>query len=292
MAERLCVRDDPTLGAMVVLLAVVAGFAIWAGLLWSGDAPPVGQMITPRGETVTLFGEGVYRFNDPFHALGFMAQDGVMVVAVLVALWAALMMRGGRALALLMAALGFITYGYAVLVFSAALDWIFPVHVAAFGLAVLTLWRAGGDVRRLMERPGMPRGLLAGFLLVAGIGTAAVWGPVLLAELTAAQAPERLGGQTTPVTQALDLGVLVPLSLVSAVLVLRGRASGHVVALPILGVLTFLLPTVAAATILQMQAGIEFDLLELLGPVGAISLLGLLALVFLRSYLVALREQE
>ncbi|MGY6411792.1 MAG: hypothetical protein ACXIUV_12325 [Alkalilacustris sp.] len=292
MAERLCVRDDPTLGALVVLLAVVCGFAIWAGLMWAGDPPPVAQMTTPRGETVTLFGDGVYRFNDTFHALAFRAQDGVMALALLVALWAALAMRGGRALAMLMAALGFIAYGYGVLVFSAAIDWIFPVHVAAFGLALLTLWRAGGDVRRLMERPGLPRGLLAAFLVVAGLGTAAVWGPVLLAELTTAQAPHRLGGQTTPVTQAIDLGILVPLSLVSAVLVLRRRAPGHVVALPILGVLVFLLPSVIAATILQMQAGIEFDLVELVGPIGSVVILGLLAVIFLRGYLVALREED
>lgn len=292
MAERLCVRDDPTLGAMVVLLAVVGGFAIWAGLIWTGEAPPVTEMVTARGETVTLYGEGVYRFNDTFRALGFLAQDGVMALALLVMLWAALAMRGGRALAVLMAALGFVAYGYAVLAFSAALDWVFPVHVAAFGLAVLTLWRAGGDVRRLMGRPGMPRGLMAAFLLVAGLGTAAIWGPVLLAELTSAQAPPRLGVQTTPVTQAIDLGVIVPFSLVAALLVLRGRAQGHVVALPVLGVLVFLLPTVAAATLLRFQAGIDFELVELIGPVGSVVALGLLAVVFLRNYLVALREEE
>ena len=292
MAERLCVRDDPTLGALVVLLAVVGGFAIWAGLVWTGEPPPVTEVVTARGETVILHGEGAYRFNDTFHALGFMAQDGVMALALLVALWASLAMRGGRALAVLMASLGFIAYGYAVLTFSAALDWVFPVHVAAFGLAVLTLWRAGGDVRRLMGRPGMPRGLMAGFLLVAGLGTAVVWGPELLAELTSAQAPHRLGAQTTPVTQAIDLGVIVPFSLVAAVLVMRGRAPGHVVALPILGVLVFLLPTIAAATLLRMQAGIDYDLVELIGQVGSVVALGVLAAVFLRIYLVALREQE
>ena len=86
MAERLCVRDDPTLGALVVLLAVVAGFAIWVGLIWSGNPPPVTEMVTPRGETVTLFGEGVYRFNDVFRAWAFRAQDWVDGPSLLAAL--------------------------------------------------------------------------------------------------------------------------------------------------------------------------------------------------------------
>ena len=290
MAERLCVRDDPTLGAMVVLLSVVAGFAIWAGLLWTGDPPPVNQVITPRGETVTLFGEGAYRHNDPFHAWSFRAQDGVMVLALLVALWSALMMRGARALAVLMAALGFVAYGYASLVFGAAIDWVFPVHLGALGLAMLALWRASADVRRMTERSGMPRGMLAAFLLLAGVGTLAIWGPMLLADLTAGRTPLRLGAQITPVTMAMDLALLAPLSLVAAALVLRGRSSGHVVALPLLGILVFLLPTIGAATALQWHAGIVFAPAEWAGPIGAFAVLGLLAAWFLRSYLHALRE--
>lgn len=290
MAERLCLRDDPTLGALVVLLAVVSGFAIWAGLLWTGDPPPVAQAITPRGETVTLDGFGAYRHNAPFQAWAFRAQDGVMALALVVALWAALAMRGARALVVLMAALGFVVYGYASLVFAAALDWVFPVHLAALGLAVLALWRAGRDGAQVLTRPELPRGLLAAFLVLAAVGTFAVWVPQLLTELTAGQVPARMGVQNTSVTQALDLALIVPVTLVAAAMVVRRRPGGHVIALPLLGVLMFMLPTIIAATALQMRAGIELAPVEWAGPIGAFAVFGLIALWFLRYYMVALRE--
>lgn len=289
MAERLCLRDDPLLGTLVIVLAVVAGFAVWAGLTWTGQAPEVAQAITPHGATVTLDGQGAYRFNAPVHAWAFRAQDGVMALALLVALWAALAMRGARAVAVLLAALGFIVYGYASLVFGAALDWVFPAYVAALTLALLALWRAGRDGLRMLTRPELPRGMLAAFLVLAGVGTLAVWLPPLLGDLAAGRVPERMGVQITPVTEALDIGLIAPLCLIAAGLVARGRPLGHVLALPLLGTLLLLLPTIIATVVLQMRAGMELSMAEWTGPVGVFAVFGLLALWFLRHYLLVLR---
>ena len=289
MAERICVRDDPLLGVLVIVLAVLGGFAIWAGLFWQGAAVPLAEVASVRGEAVALDGRGAYRFNPVFQAATYRAQDMVMAAALLLALWAALAMRGGQALALLLAALGYAVYGHASVALSAALDWLFAAHVVLFALAWLALWRAGLSAVAAFDRPGLPRRGLAAFLLVAGVGTVAVWAPPLLSDLAAGQAPPRLGTQTTEVTHALDLAVIVPLCLVAAWLVWRGRALGHVLALPLIGCLLLLLPTIALATVLQMRAGIELDLPEWLGPVGAFAVLGVVAAVFLRAYLRALR---
>ena len=291
MADKLCVRDDPLLATLVLVVAGMAGFAAWSGWMWQGTGTEVMEMITPRGDTVALFGEGAYRHNAVFHALAYRAQDAVMALALVVALWAALLMRGPRALALLLAVLGFVVYGHASLALGAALDWLFPAHVAALSLGMFALWRAARGAKPGMKRPGLPRGMLALFLLIAGAGTFAVWGPQLFADLTAQQTPARMGVQTTLVTHALDLAVIAPLCLVAAVLVARGQALGHVLALPLIGILVFLLPTILLATGLQMQAGIEFTTVELVGPIGAMAVLGLLALWFLRYYMLALRPQ-
>jgi len=212
-----------------------------------------------------------------------------MVPALALALWGALAMRGGQALVLLLAVLGYVVYVHASMALSAALDWLFPAHVALFALAWLALWRAGIAGIAAFAAPGLPRRGLATFLLVAGIGTAAVWAPPLLADLAAGHTPQRLDTQTTKVTHALDLAVIVPLCLIAAWLVWRDRPLGHVLALPLLGCVLFLLPTIALATVLQMRAGIAFGLPEWLGPIGAFAVIGAVAAVFLRAYLRALR---
>ena len=289
MAERLCVRDDPLLATLVLLIAGIGGFAIWSGWMWQGPPPPELVVTTVRGETVALFGEGAYRFNSVFHGWAFRAQDAVMALALLVALWASLLMRGVRAMALLLAVLGFVVYGYASMALSAAIDWLFPAHVALFGLSVFALWRAARGAYAGLGRPDLPRGGVAGFLLLAGIAVYAVWTPALLTELTAGRVPPRLDAQTTSVTHVLDLALIGPLALVGALLVARGRALGHVIALPLIGCVLFLLPTILLATGLQVNAGIEFELVEWVGPIGGFAVLGLLAGWFLRHYMLVLR---
>lgn len=289
MAERLCVRDDPLLGVLVLLIAGIGGFAALQGWIWQGAPPPATEVVTARGETVTLFGYGVYRFNPVSHALAFRAQDAAMALALVVALWAVLLMRGARAIALLLAVLGYVFYAYASLALSAAFDWLFPAYVALFSLSLFALWRAGRKGLVVLEGAQVPRAGLAAFLILAAVGTFTVWALPLLAEVSAGATPALLATQTTLVTHALDLGVIVPFALVAAVQLLRGRTLGHVIALPLLGCLLFLLPTILLATVLQMQAGIEFTMAEWAGPIGAFAVLGLIAGWFLRYYLLVLR---
>ena len=289
MAERLCVRDDPLLATLVLVIAGIGGFAAWQGWMWQGSPPPELVITSVRGETVALFGEGVYRHNSVFYALVYRAQDAVMALALLVALWAALLMRGARAVALLLAVLGYVVYGYASLALGAAFDWLFPAYVVLFALSLIALWRAARKGLMVLNVPGLPRVGLAAFLLLAGAGTFAVWAVPLFAEISAGQTPAMLGAQTTLVTHALDLAVIVPLALVAAVMMLRGRAAAHVIALPLIGCLLFLLPTILVATGLQMQAGFEFTTAEWAGPIGGVGVMGLLAGWFLRYYLIVLR---
>lgn len=291
MAEKLCVRDDPLLAVLVLLIAGFGGFAAWQGWMWQGPPPPSLEVVTVRGEVVTLFGEGVYRFNPVFEALAYRAQDAVMVLALAVALWAALLMRGARAIALLLAVLGYVFYGYASLALGAAFDWLFPAYVALMGLSLFALWRAGRKGAVVLSRAvGVPRLGLGLFLLLAGLGTFAIWGVPLLSALSLGGVPATLSNNTTLITYVLDLGVIVPFALVAAVMVLRGRVGGHVIALPLLGCILFLLPTILVATGLQMQAGFEFTLQEWAGPIGAFAVIGLIAGWFLRYYLLVLRD--
>jgi hypothetical protein len=289
MADRLCVRDDPLLGMLVLMIAVLGGFAVWSGWMWQGSAPPELVVTTVRGDTVALFGEGAYRYNSVFHGWAFRAQDAVMALALLVALWSVLFMRGARALAVLMAVLGYVLYAYASTALSAALDWLLPLYVLLLSLSFFALWRAGRGAVAGFERPGLPGAGLAGFLALAGIGTLTIWAPALLADVAGGRTPPRLGMQTTPVTHVQDLALVAPLSLVAAVLVLRGRPLGHMIALPLIGCILFLLPTILLATLLQVRAGIVFTPPEWIGPIGAFAALGLLAGWFLRYYLLVLR---
>lgn len=58
------------------------------------------------------------------------------------------------------------------------------------------------------------------------------------------------------VTDALDLGLILPGTLVAAGLIRLGRPLGWVLGVALLGVLMMLLPSIVAATAAQLLAGI------------------------------------
>lgn len=290
MSERLCLRDDPLLGMIVLMVIALGAFAIWSGLTWQGGQPPHLEVVTARGDTVVLFGAGAYRFNPEFLALAFRAQDWVMTLALALAGWAVVAMRGPRGFAVLLVALGYIFYGYATLAFAAALDWLMPVHAAIFTLTLLALWRAGADARAGFAAMDLPRGPVVAYLLLAGVGTAAAWGPPLLSDLALGQEGQFFDTRTTQAGHVLRLALLMPLCLVAAALVLGRNALGHVLALPLMGCLLFLFPARIAATVFQAQAGISFTVAEWVGPIVGFAVIGVLALWMLRLYLVALRR--
>jgi hypothetical protein len=81
------------------------------------------------------------------------------------------------------------------------------------------------------------------------------------------------------VTDALDLGVITPAALVAAFLLHARRAEGHLVATPLLVLMTFLLPMIVAQTVVQLRAGLSFTAAEIVGPIGGFVVLPTLGLV-------------
>jgi len=279
------VRQPFSLFLLLLLIIPLGLAAALAGLLWTGSPPPALEVTSVRGEAVTLYGEGVYRYNPLMLGAGFPPQDAVLILALAVLGWgAALWLRAqDRALVVLLGALGYLWYVYASMALGAALDWLFPAYVALFSATTFALWIAGREALARLDPTLLPRRGLALFLTLAGIATFTIWAPTLFADLAAGRTPPRLDTQTTKVTHTLDLGLIVPLCLIAAVKTWRGQVMGHVIALPLLGCLLGLLPWIVVATIFQIRAGVEFTLPELIGPIAGFAVLGLGGAWFLRG---------
>lgn len=264
----------PLLAALILALGLPAALA---GLLWTGEPPPLREVNSVRGEAVTLYGLGVYRYNPLMLGAGFPPQDVVLLLALAVLGWGMVLRLQGRRRAhvVLLAALGYLWYVYVSMALGAALDWLFPAYVALFSASSFALWVAGSEA---MDRIGAPsdahRGLTA-FLLLAGLATFAIWAPSIVADLAAGRTPARLDTQTTKVTHAIDLGLIVPLCLVAASCVRRRLAAGHVLAWPLLGCIVGLFPWIVLATLFQIRAGVDFTTAEAIGPIGGFAVLGL-----------------
>jgi hypothetical protein len=131
---------------------------------------------------------------------------------------------------LLTGTIGFFLYTYLSMSMLTAFNALFLVYVALFALSLYAfiLCMMSFDLASLPEHfsERLPRGWIAGLLFLIGGFLAAAWLGKVLGPLVQ-NVPPVLDNTTTFVIQAMDLALIVPLAVLSAVLLLRRSAWGY-----------------------------------------------------------------
>ena len=283
--DRAQVRPIVALATLVGALALVAA---GAGLLIGAGAPF--EFTTVRGATTLIYGIGLYRYDTAFLGAGTQGQDVVTLLLgmPLLALTTLSFWRGSlRGGLLLLGMLGYFLYCYATMSLAVAFNPLFPVYIAVFGAS---LWAFGLLFRALLpallaasQRQPLPRRLPATFLLVSGVVTSFIWLSPVVVALATGEAPVRLDNSTTLVTTALDMAIIVPSLFLSGELIRRRNALGHLIAVPQLCLILMIGPVLVASTIMQLRAGLQFSVPEIVGPIGGFGTIALCAAVVLLS---------
>jgi hypothetical protein len=115
--------------------------------------------------------------------------------------------------------------------------------------------------------------------------TLLIWLSPLLSALFQAQPPDLLGSSTTMVTDALDLGIITPATIIAGILILRRAPLGYLIACTLLVLEMLLAPMIAAQMISQVLAGVTFSTSQIVGPIAGFSLLGLAAIAVIAALL-------
>ena len=280
------------------LIAALALVAAGVGLFWPGGEGP-SAFTTHRGQAVELYGRGVYRHDALFAGAGHRGTDAVTLLLGLPLLVAATpryrrgSLRGGL---LLLGALTWFLYAYASAALGAvAFNELFLVYVALFsaGLFALVLAFRSFDPRTLPARfsSRLPRRGPAAFLFASGAVTLAVWLVEPVAALIRDEPPASLRTQATLFTNALDLAVIVPVAFVAGGLILRRAPLGYLLACPLLVLEALLAPLIAAQTVSQVAAGVEFTTGEIVGPIAGVVVLAVAAVGILATLLRHLSDR-
>jgi hypothetical protein len=265
------------------LIGVLALAAAGIGLFWTGQGGPV-SFTAARGETVTLHGQGLYRYDLVFTAAGYKGQDAVtLLLAIpLLAVTTVLTRRGSQRGGLLLAGvLAWFLYAYLSMAFGAAYNSLFLVYVVLFSASFFALVRLLTSIdlstlpAQILAR--LPRRGPAIFMVAAGLVTLLVWLGPLVGGMLEGRPPDLLGHYTTMVTDAIDLALITPTTIVAGTLILQRKPLGYVIAFPLLGLIVLLLPAITLMTVFQVQAGVVFTPGEIVGPIAGFATLGLFA---------------
>ncbi|MFN7035364.1 MAG: hypothetical protein ACK4SN_03275 [Bellilinea sp.] len=258
-------------GALRVLVPLI--FLLTLIAAGGGLFPAAGQpftLVNFRGEEVTIHARGLYYWDTVSSAAQMQANDAVALFLALplLAVSFRLTQKGSlRGRLLLTGTLGFILYTYITMCFGAAYNPFFLIYVALFSLSLFAfvLSMMSFDVDSLPARfsQNLPRKWIAGLLLFAAAFLSLAWLGRIAQTFTADTVPQ-LENTTSMFIQAMDLGIVVPVCVLSAVLLLRRSPWGYLLAS--VGLVKFLtLGTAVSLMGLNMaRVGVPISAVELI----------------------------
>lgn len=263
------------------LIAAVAAGVAAVGLTWRPSGRPV-PVLTARGQTAQLAGDGLYRYDTVFTAAGNTAVDAVVAafgVPLLITAWVSHRRGSQRGSVLLAGTLGYLLYVYANYALGVAYNPLYLGYVALlwaclFGFVAALDATDRAALTAVATDPDVPHRMLSRFLLTSAAVTAVVWLQPVITALLRGTAPDLLDVYTTPVTFTLDLGIIAPSAALAGLLVRRRDPLGYLLAAPLLVLIVLLLPTIALSTALQAAAGVSFTTGEIIGPIAGFAALG------------------
>ncbi len=258
-----------TLLILSVLILLLAGLTALTGLFSNQPGGPA-SVTSVYGETVQLHARGIYQHDSVSTAAQAKAQDAVTLLVGLPLLIAALLWARNGALGgqlLLSGTLAYFLYTYASLTFLSAYNPLFLVYVAVFSLSLFALILSirQVDVESLPGRfsEKLPLKLIAGFMAFISLMLMLMWLGRIAPSLSGEVAPYGLEHYTTLVIQALDLGVVMPVGLLAAVLLWQRKPWGYMLAsLVMIKGLTLLL-AINAMVVAMAMAGAPLVLGEM-----------------------------
>jgi hypothetical protein len=227
-------KYNPALKWLIPAIFLLTLIAALAGL-WPAEGTSY-PLTTFRGEDVTINARGLYYWDTVSSVAQMQANDLVTLVLglplLLVSFW--LTLRGSlRGRLLLAGTLGFILYTYITMAFGAHYNALFLVYVALFSLSLFAfvLVMMTFDLQTLPARfsDTLPRGWVAGLLFFAAAFLSLAWLGRIAATFSSDSAPA-LENTTSMFIQAMDLGLIVPVCILSGILLLRRKPWGYLLA--------------------------------------------------------------
>jgi hypothetical protein len=285
------VTARPSVLVLGWIVVVLAGIAAAVGL-FAGGGPGASAATSLRGQATDLYGVGLYRFDSVLIGVGNRGTDAVTLFLELPALAVALLGYGrgsSRAAIAVVGILGWTLYYYASMSLYTAYNRFFPLYLVLFAASLVSLPLALGSVdaarfaRSFPSRPS--RRALMTYLGALAAALTIAWAPAMLAGAVSGRLPARLGAYSTEVTWTLDLGVVVPAVVASAVLLYRRSPLGPLAATAMLALNVALGLALLGQSTAQLLAGVPMTPAEKVGGIASFGVMTVVAGVLLARLL-------
>ena len=247
-----------SISILVIVIAIFAFGATFTGI-FSTDGPGEYEYTSIRGETVTIYGKGIYQHMSSEVAPQGIAQDVVtLLIGIPLLLLSLCLARKGslKGRILLSGTLGYFLVTYLFYLVMGMFNQLFLVYVVLMGTSFFgfALCIMSFDLENFKKyfAEELPVKYIGGFLIFNTIAIALLWLQVVVPPLLKGSIPVEVEHYTTLIVQGLDLGLLLPMAFLSGVLLIRKAPLGYLMA-PIYFVFLSILMTALTAKVIAMK---------------------------------------
>ncbi|MDD2534494.1 MAG: hypothetical protein PHC86_07325 [Eubacteriales bacterium] len=268
---------------LIILLSILASLA---GLMdRSGSGPYAYQAIT--GETVQIYGEGIYRHDSVSTVAQGKASDLITLVVAVPLLILSIILtnrRSFRGKLLLSGTLGYFLYTYMSYTFLWTYNPFFIVYVILMSLSLFAfiLCLSDFDLKSLPAQfnPRLPVKFLGGYQIFIAVVIGMLWLGKILPSVLSDTMPVGLEHYTTLVIQGMDLGFLVPSGILSGLLLMKKKPLGYLLSSVLIMKSITMLTAISAMLVNMMRHNVQVSLIErIIFP--AINLVAIVAMFIL-----------
>lgn len=279
-----------TISLLVSIIIVFSAVACFVGLfLNSGTGQFDFQSIT--GETVKIFGKGLYKFDSVSVVAQGKASDFVTLIFAIPLLLISLILsnKGSfKARLLLSGTLGYFLYTYMSYTFLWMYNPFFIVYVllmsASLYAFILSLMSFDIPQMPSMFSNKLPVKFLGGFQLFVAFAIGMLWLAKIAPSILNGAVPVGLEHYTTLVIQGMDLGLVVPAATISGILLIMKKPFGYLLSSVIIIKGITMLTAITAMMVNMSFSGVELNIIEIL-LFSTFDLLAIVCLIILLSNL-------
>lgn len=254
---------------LVICIAIFSLFASAYGIFSTGGNGNY-TIKSFYGNTVSIYGKGLYRNDSVSVASQGISQDIVTVILGIPLLIVSLYLSRKNLLKgrlLLSGTLAYFLYTYTSYSFLWMYNSLFLIYVilmsTSFFAFLLTMMSF--DIEDLPHHfnNDLPVKFLGSFFIFIGISVGLMWLGRIIPPLLTHSIPPSLEHYTTLTIQALDLGFIVPIAILSGILIIKKQPFGYLLSAVITIKGITMLTSITAMIIGQILVGVKVSFAEL-----------------------------
>jgi len=256
-------KNKKILIVLVILISVLSAIATSSGIFSAGGQGEY-EYKSIRGESVTIYGKGLYKDMSADVAIQGIAKDYITLFTGVPLLLVSLYLfnkNSEKGLFLISGTAAYFLVTYLFYTAMAMYNNMFLIYAALVGLSffsfILTLFSYNPDnlintfqSKKVMKYTGI-------FLIIVSLMIALLWLNVILPPMFEGKFPKELQHYTTLIVQGFDLGLFLPLTFVTGFLAIRRNKYGFMFTPVYIIFLSLLMIALSSKVFFMAGAGIN-----------------------------------